>query len=65
MTPFLSHTMRGLCIAVSLILHSFFTNAQCPTVVWGDEFENTSLDLTKWSYQIGDGCQEGICGWGN
>jgi beta-glucanase (GH16 family) len=41
------------------------TFAQCPTVVWADDFTNSSLDLNKWSYQIGDGCQEGICGWGN
>jgi len=38
---------------------------QCPTLVWADEFAGTSLDLTRWSYQIGDGCAEGICGWGN
>lgn len=39
--------------------------AQCPTVVWADEFSGTSLDVTKWNYQTGDGCAEGICGWGN
>ena len=37
----------------------------CPRVVWADEFDGTSLDLNKWSYQVGDGCAEGICGWGN
>ncbi|WP_421889227.1 family 16 glycosylhydrolase [Marinoscillum sp.] len=41
------------------------TMAQCPNVVWGDEFSGSSLDVTKWNYQIGDGCAEGICGWGN
>ncbi|MEB8347201.1 family 16 glycosylhydrolase [Flavobacteriaceae bacterium KMM 6898] len=39
--------------------------SQCPTVVWADEFSGTSLDVTKWNYQVGDGCAEGICGWGN
>lgn len=32
--------------------------------VWADEFDADSLDLTKWSYQIGDGCPN-LCGWGN
>ena len=39
--------------------------AQCPSVVWADEFSGTEVDTTKWSFQTGDGCSEGICGWGN
>lgn len=38
------------------------------TVVWADEFDGaagTSVDSTKWSYDLGDGCQVGLCGWGN
>lgn len=34
-------------------------------LVWSDEFDGTSLDLSKWSYQLGDGCDIGLCGWGN
>ena len=34
-------------------------------LVWADEFDGSSLDLSKWEYQIGDGCDQGICGWGN
>jgi beta-glucanase (GH16 family) len=45
----------------------FYTNtqAQCPKLVWSDEFSGTTLDLTKWSYQIGDGCDINLCQWGN
>ena len=41
------------------------SNAQCPNLVWADEFNGTSLNTQDWNVQIGDGCAEGICGWGN
>lgn len=34
------------------------------TLVWADEFDGASLDTTKWSLQLGDGCPD-LCGWGN
>ncbi len=36
--------------------------------VWSDEFDGAAgsrVDGTKWSYETADGCQQGICGWGN
>lgn len=48
-----------------LLLGAINLYGQCPTVVWADEFTGSSLDETKWSFQTGDGCAEGICGWGN
>ena len=36
--------------------------------VWSDEFEGaagTPVDATKWRHDLGDGCNAGICGWGN
>ncbi len=38
---------------------------QCPNLVWQDEFDGTSLDTSRWEPQIGDGCDIGLCGWGN
>ena len=38
------------------------------TQVWSDEFDGpagTPVDDTRWTFDIGDGCAAGICGWGN
>ena len=54
-----------LALAALFFLPVGISLAQCPTLIWADEFNGTTLDQTKWSYQTGDGCAEGICGWGN
>jgi beta-glucanase (GH16 family) len=48
-----------------LMLCTLNLRAQCPKLVWSDEFEGTALDQTKWNYQIGNGCDINLCGWGN
>ncbi len=40
------------------------TWAQCNQLVWGDEFNTTALDTTKWKVVVGDGCPT-LCGFGN
>ncbi|MCL2763125.1 MAG: family 16 glycosylhydrolase [Treponema sp.] len=35
------------------------------TLVWGDAFNGTTLDLNKWNIETGGGSQYGISGWGN
>lgn len=55
-------------ILLLLIWFLFSANiswAQCPTLVWSDEFSGTTLDTQNWNVQTGDGCVLGICGWGN
>ncbi|MFY0607110.1 MAG: family 16 glycosylhydrolase [Cyclobacteriaceae bacterium] len=56
--------LRVIVFGCAVVLSNYL-HAQCPTLVWSDEFNGTSLDLSKWNYQTGDGCAEGICGWGN
>lgn len=50
-------------------LCSLFTalSAQCPDLVWSDEFDGESLNTQDWNYDLGDGCQisNDLCGWGN
>jgi len=35
-----------------------------PKLVFSEEFNEDSLDLNSWSYDLGDGCPN-LCGWGN
>ena len=32
---------------------------------WSDEFDGSSVNLSKWSFEVGDGSEHGIPGWGN
>lgn len=34
-------------------------------LLFSDEFDGDSLDMSKWSHMQGDGCEFGICQWGN
>lgn len=42
-------------------------HAQSPDweLVWSDEFEGSTLNPDKWSYQYGTGAADGLSGWGN
>lgn len=40
-------------------------SAQCPQLIWADEFEGNALDENHWNYLLGDGCGINLCGWGN
>lgn len=33
-------------------------------LAWNDEFSGNTLNISDWTYEIGDGCP-GLCGWGN
>lgn len=37
----------------------------CPQMIWSDEFDEAELDASKWECIVGDGCDVGLCGWGN
>ncbi len=58
------HKALALCFLFFLLFNATI-QAQCPKLVWSDEFAGTTLDQTKWSYQIGDGCDINLCQWGN
>ncbi|MEM6345122.1 MAG: glycoside hydrolase family 16 protein [Bacteroidota bacterium] len=35
------------------------------TLVWQEEFDAAEIDRNTWSFDLGDGCDRDICGWGN
>lgn len=57
--------LKKLGIAVLLLFLPFLKiQAQCNTLVWADEFNNTTVDLSKWQSISGNGCPS-LCGFGN
>lgn len=57
--------MKKQVFTLAVYLLAGMLYSQCPTLVWSDEFNSNGLDLTKWSYQVGDGCDINLCQWGN
>jgi beta-glucanase (GH16 family) len=58
--------MKNSFLTAALLLVANLVSAQCPKLVWADEFDGNQLDNTKWTAQIGQGCDNfGNCGWGN
>ncbi|WP_071843766.1 Ig-like domain-containing protein [Hymenobacter sp. DG25A] len=59
-----SQASRRLLAAAALLLSATFTT-QAQTLVWEDNFDGTAINPDSWTYDFGDGCERGICGWGN
>ncbi len=57
------HAVR-YCLLLIAIVFSGYANAQ-QVLVWEQNFNGSVLDTTTWTYEIGDGCASGNCGWGN
>ncbi len=45
----------------------FYTSIDHPSMqlVWSDEFSGTQLNTSNWGFDLGNGCNGGVCGWGN
>lgn len=60
-------TLLAACDSVEEVGGCQFPDASEYKLVWSDEFDGNEIDTTKWSFDLGDGCQlgENLCGWGN
>jgi beta-glucanase (GH16 family) len=50
-------------LAITLALSSDCLRAET-NIVWSDEFNGSSIDTSKWTFEIGDNCPQN-CNWGN
>lgn len=50
-------------LLLSGLLYLSLTHAQPGRLLWQDNFDNFNRDI--WNTDTGDGCDQGLCGWGN
>lgn len=45
----------------------YYTPISHPSMelVWSDEFSGAELNSNNWGFDLGNGCNSGVCGWGN
>ncbi len=60
--PAMGKTNAWLLYLTFFIIH-FPLSAQIGPLIWEDNFD--TLDPNVWVHDIGDGCDRGLCGWGN
>lgn len=63
------HIVRALAgaalAAASLVTSASVTSPVIGKLLWSEEFNGASLDTTLWTASNGNGCQIGLCGYGN
>jgi beta-glucanase (GH16 family) len=65
----LQHLMRGLAggllLAASAAATASVTSPVIGKLLWSEEFNGATLDTGLWTASNGNGCQIGLCGYGN
>ena len=57
--------MKKILLHIIVFLSLNSLSAQNWQLAWGDDFNGSSLDQSKWTHDIGTGSQYGMWGWGN
>ena len=60
--PCVSYGKKGYVTLLCLLL-GISSYAQVGEVLWEENFDTFNTDI--WNVDIGDGCDQGLCGWGN
>ena len=63
------HVIRAVAgaawVAASIAASASVTSPVIGKLLWSEEFNGASLDTTLWTASNGNGCQIGLCGYGN
>jgi beta-glucanase (GH16 family) len=59
------HILGGLLLAASAAASASVTSPVIGKLLWSDEFNGATLDASIWAATTGNGCQIGLCGYGN
>ena len=55
----------GIVLAASAQATASVTNPVIGQLLWSEEFNDSSVNTSVWNLQDGNGCQIGLCGYGN
>lgn len=61
----LQHLIGGLLLAATTAASASVTSPVIGKLLWSDEFNGATLDGKVWATYDGNGCQIGLCGYGN
>ena len=59
--------LKKICLYLLLFFPAYVLADmnQCLKLEWQDDFVGNRLDENKWNIELGDGCDQQLCGWGN
>lgn len=55
----------GIVLTAAAQANASVTNPNIGPLLWSEEFNGATLDASRWTPQNGNGCQIGLCGYGN
>ena len=61
----LSAVATGIVLAYGAPVSASVTSPVIGTLLWSEEFNGAALNTTLWNTYDGNGCQIGLCGYGN
>lgn len=54
-----------LFLLLALVVATVLPARSQQQLVWEENFDGPTINPSTWTYDLGDGCAQGVCGWGN